>query len=439
MLTALYGMAAAIAVLFAIHGAVHLRRDRASARVMPILCMITAAAALTLGAVDPASLQFRAAAWAIAWTGAVLGLLATWIFLSVLAAVTGDTERQPALLAMPVFGAASAGILQLALRKVPGARMEPGLPFLAGELVLLTYYCPALWRIAGLAWRCARRMKVRHIKVGMWVVSWAAAADFALVMLRLSAIVERASGIQIARPEITAMNAVQAVLVIHLIGGATTSAWVPASAVLFRRCLLWCTYWRLRPLWAILRRTAPQVELPPQPGTCFKIHYRLHRRVIEIRDAQLTLRPFWRQDISERTRTAAQAAGLSTQERDAAVEAAVTLAAINSHLHGIPPSVNQVAPSHTGAALSNDLQAETAHLIRVAHAMKHWPSVPGLGQPSVLERTIRRRASHLPVRLIARIWRELAAIPAGCMYYAALVREHPAAQPVPANQHIDPG
>ena len=112
------------------------------------------------------------------------------------------------------------------------------------------------------------------------------------------------------------------------------------------------------------------------------------------------------------------------------MEAAVTLAAINSHLHGIPPSVNQVAPSHTGAALSNDLQAETAHLIRVAHAMKHWPSVPGLGQPSVLERTIRRRASHLPVRLIARIWRELAAIPAGCMYYAALVREHPAAQPV---------
>ena len=155
-------------------------------------------------------LQFRAAAWVIAWAGAVLGLLATWIFLSVLAAVTGDTERQPALLAMPVFGAASAGILQLALRNVPGARMEPGLPFLAGELVLLTYYCPALWRIAGLAWRCARRMEVRHIKAGMWVVSWAAAADFALVMLRLSAIVERASGIQIARPEITAMNAVQA-------------------------------------------------------------------------------------------------------------------------------------------------------------------------------------------------------------------------------------
>ena len=160
----------------------------------------------------------------IAWAGAVLGLLATWIFLSVLAAVTGDTERQPALLAMPVFGAASAGILQLALRNVPGARMEPGLPFLAGELVLLTYYCPALWRIAGLAWRCARRMEVRHIKAGMWVVSWAAAADFALVMLRLSAIAERASGIQIARPEITAMNAVQPVLVIHLIGGATTSA-----------------------------------------------------------------------------------------------------------------------------------------------------------------------------------------------------------------------
>ena len=94
---------------------------------MPVLCMLAAAAALTLTAANPALLQMRPAQPAIAWAASTLGLLATWTFLTVLAAVTGDTDSHPALLAIPVLGAASAGFLQVALQAVPGAEAQPGL------------------------------------------------------------------------------------------------------------------------------------------------------------------------------------------------------------------------------------------------------------------------------------------------------------------------
>ena len=61
-------------------------------------------------------------------------------------------------------------------------------------------------------------------------------------------------------------------------------------ARLFRQAWLWSAYWRLFPLWHLLRQAVPEIELPPEPGMRWNIRYRLHRRVIEIRDAQLVLR-----------------------------------------------------------------------------------------------------------------------------------------------------
>ena len=287
-----------------------------------------------LTAANPALLQARPAQPAIAWATSTLGLLATWIFLAVLAAVTGDTDSHPALLAIPVLGAAWAGFLQLALRAVPGAGTRSGLPLLAGELVLLTYYCPALWRIATLAWRCSRRTNVRHIDMGMRAISSAAAADLALILIRTAVIIERSSGIPVAEPEIAAVAAAQAVVAIQVIGGATVSVWFPGLAMLSRQGLLWCAYWRLHLLWATLRHAVPQIELPRQPGTRFNVRYRLHRRVIEIRDAQLILKPYWRGDISEQAAAAARSARLTAARRSAVVEAAVIVTALNAWQQG---------------------------------------------------------------------------------------------------------
>ena len=371
---------------------------------MPVLCMLAAAAALILTAANPALLQARPAQPAIAWATSTLGLLATWIFLTVLAAVTGDTDSHPALLAIPVLGAASAGFLQLALRAVPGAGTRPGLPFLAGELVLLTYYCPALWRIATLAWRCSRRTNVRHIDMGMRAISSAAAADLALILIRTAVIIERSSGIPVAEPEIAAIAAAQAVVAIQVIGGATVSVWFPGLAMLSRQGLLWCAYWRLHLLWATLRHAVPQIELPRQPGTRFNVRYRLHRRVIEIRDAQLILKPYWRGDISDQAAAAARSARLTAARRSAVVEAAVIVTALNARQQGTPARHDGMFPEHASAALSNDLHAEATHLILVSHAMRHSRIVRHLAHPPRRGIAPKRWAAHPPIRLMARRW-----------------------------------
>ena len=177
-----------------------------------------------------------------------------------------------------------------------------------------------------------------HLHVGMRAVSYAAAAELVLILLRSATIIERSSGVPVARPELAAIGAAEAVAVIQIIGGATISAWFPGLAKLAQQGLLWYAYWRLHLLWATLRRAVPQVELPRQSGTRFNVRYRLHRRMIEIRDAQLLLRPYWRSDIAGQAAAAARSAGLTEPKHSAVVEAAVILTAVNARQQGSPTS-----------------------------------------------------------------------------------------------------
>jgi len=203
---------------------------------------------------------------------------------------------------------------------------------------------------------------------------------------------------------IAAIAAAQAVAVIQIIGGATVSAWFPGLAMLWRQGLLWYAYWRLHPLWATLRQAVPQIELPRQPGTRFNIRYRLHRRVIEIRDAQLILKPYWHADISELATVAARSARLTAERRRAVVEAAVIVTALSARRQGTPARRDRASPEHASAALSNDLHAEAAHLILVSQAMRRSRIVRHLAYPPRREIALKRWVIRAPIRLTARRW-----------------------------------
>ena len=125
----------------------------------------------------------------------------------------------------------------------------------------------------------------------------------------------------------------------------------------------------------------PQIELPRQPGTRFNVRYRLHRRVIEIRDAQLILKPYWRADISGQATDAARSARLTAERRRAVVEAALIVTSLNAWQQGAPVHRDGMPPEHASAALSNDLRAEVAHLILVSQAMRHSRIVRHLAHP----------------------------------------------------------
>jgi diguanylate cyclase (GGDEF)-like protein len=147
-----------------------------------------------------------------------------------------------------------------------------------------------------------------------------------------------------------------------------------AVASVSRYCRSWAAWARLRPLWALLVEAAPEVMLPAPPGTRFSAQYRLHRRVIEIRDAELVLRPFQDGRAAGEAADAARRAGLSQDEGDAVIEAVMIVTALDARRRGAEAQDGEDA----GRILSeprNDLESETARLLLVCRAVRRSPIV----------------------------------------------------------------
>lgn len=97
----------------------------------------------------------------------------------------------------------------------------------------------------------------------------------------------------------------------------------------------------------------------------FGIRYRLSRRVIEIRDRQLSLRAYIDGDAPHRALAAATAAGLAGDDARATAEAAWIAAACTAKAHGREP---RAVPSQSPEPGGSNLEAEAAWLVRVASA-----------------------------------------------------------------------
>jgi hypothetical protein len=146
-------------------------------------------------------------------------------------------------------------------------------------------------------------------------------------------------------------------------------------ARLFRQVWLWSAYWRLYPLWDVLRQVVPEIELPAEPEMRWNIRYRLHRRVIEIRDAQLVLRPYAKTEVAGLIAAAAKSSDLSPDRTAAVVEAATIVSSLQSRLCSSSPGHDATSQEHVAAAPRNDIRAEAAALILVCHAIRRSPIV----------------------------------------------------------------
>jgi hypothetical protein len=123
----------------------------------------------------------------------------------------------------------------------------------------------------------------------------------------------------------------------------------------------------LYPLWSALREINPEIALDPAPSQ-FRdrlrvrdLDFRLYRRVIEIRDGRLALRPFLDADVARRAREDAIRNGLTDDEMEAAVEARVLAAGIESAREKRKPANVLTASQHGG----KDFMAEVEWLLRV--------------------------------------------------------------------------
>ncbi|WP_329048879.1 hypothetical protein OG738_40005 [Amycolatopsis sp. NBC_01488] len=120
---------------------------------------------------------------------------------------------------------------------------------------------------------------------------------------------------------------------------------VPAAAGWLHR---YRQYRRLGPLWLALYRAEPAIALEAPRTTDFPTRLRLYRRVIEIRDGLLVIRPY--------------RGGSSTGEQQ---EAAEILAALRAREAGLPPR----SPDTTVQG-GQDFGSDTEYLCRVADAFR---------------------------------------------------------------------
>ena len=403
-MTGLYWTAAALAVLWAAYTGHRLRRDRSALVALSALCMLAAAAAMAVTAVRPDVLRAWPDEPAVAWLGISLGLVAVWAFLGTLGLVTGTGGHPVGLMAVPAAAVVSSGLFQIAAEHAgladPGSGAAWSSPALVSQLCLLACLCPALARISLLAWRFSDRVRIGYISLGMRAVAGGSAGELGLVLARAAVISVRASGGQVAGWQITGIAVALPVAAIEVVGATTVSAWFPPLARWLRRAWLLYAYWRLRPLWVMLGQVIPEVELPREDGLRWNIRYRLHRLVIEIRDAQVVLRPYASAGIASHAEAATRSSGLSPRRRAAVIEAAVLMNALGARRHGIPPHSADLTAAPGVAApgkevAGNDLCAEAAGLLLVRRAIRHSRIVRQTASPSAGGSAVARRlVSH---------------------------------------------
>jgi len=162
--------------------------------------------------------------------------------------------------------------------------------------------------------------------------------------------------------------------------GLTLPAWgsrvgIPA---LYEWGCRYRAYRRLYPLWAVLYRTVPTIALfPPRSAlddafVVRDLQFRLYRRVVEIRDGFLALRPYVDPAIAARARELCEEAGLSQEETEAVVEAASLAAALENRRRG---RIVCAGLSSFGMSGGADIGGEVAMLERVARCYARSPIV----------------------------------------------------------------
>ncbi|TDB91145.1 hypothetical protein E1091_13850 [Micromonospora fluostatini] len=233
-------------------------------------------------------------------------------------------------------------------------------------------YCVDITR---LCWRFARLCGRPWLRRGLRVT--AVGAVFALLYSanKTGYLVAHWSGRRPAgEEEIAAVLVTIAALL--MLSGLTMPAWGPLVTVT-RRFADLRAYRRLGPLWDDLIDALPQLELDDslrRPFTALRdIDYALTRRVAEIRDGRLALRPYLDAGVTGVAERLADAAGLYGDDRRAAVEAAQLACALRAYRSGTLADDPQPADDlHRPAG---GYAGEVAWLGLVTDAYAHCPVV----------------------------------------------------------------
>lgn len=244
----------------------------------------------------------------------------------------------------------------------------------SGQPLILTYLlvfivsqavpCVTIFRQCGPYARMTGKASLRQ---ALQLLSVAAVVLFLYCLGRTVNILTAAAGIDIGVWQLAA-NVFSAAGIVLLSLSLTITSWGPSAAKLMEWARSYRSYRALYPLWRDLYESSPDIVLEP-PGASVSdvsdLNYRLHRRVIEIRDGWRDLRPY-----IDRTSNGVGADPRASEEsRQALAEAAQIRQALDAKRTGAIPDDNKDAGNFEDRDTDN-FNAEVAWLTQVASAYR---------------------------------------------------------------------
>ncbi|MER7110092.1 MAB_1171c family putative transporter [Streptomyces sp. NPDC000229] len=242
----------------------------------------------------------------------------------------------------------------------------------SGQPLVLTYLllfivsqavpCVTIFRQCG---PYARMTDKASLRQALRLLSVAAVILFLYCVARTVNILTAASGIDIGLWKL-ASNVFSAVGIVTLSLSLTMSSWSTRAAKLLGWARSYRSYRALYPLWRDLYESSPDIVLEPPGASVSDLDYRLHRRVVEIRDGWRDLRPY-----IDRTANGAGAVGpsMSGESLQAYTEAAQIRQALRAKRAGTIPDDNKDAGDFDDRDTDN-FTAEVAWLTKVASAYR---------------------------------------------------------------------
>ncbi|MFD9962265.1 MAB_1171c family putative transporter [Amycolatopsis sp. NPDC058986] len=216
--------------------------------------------------------------------------------------------------------------------------------------------------------RFARLAEPGPLRTGLWLIVGGAVSALAWTFWGIDDI-----GRLIATGKVNASEDVySAILAAGCVGfavaGATLSVWGPSLSAPLRWLRAYHAYRRIEPLWAALRDAVPGIALDSGRGLPGGVEFALYRRVIEIRDGHLALRPYFDPGIPALAEARARREGLPERLIAATVEAAALAAAL---LANEADRRYQTEDTPARQSPEADVAAEAAWLVQVTHAWRH--------------------------------------------------------------------
>jgi hypothetical protein len=261
------------------------------------------------------------------------------------------------------------------------------------RLVFLAFLGYALQNVVRLSWRYAGLSQLPALRAGLRLV--AAGGVTGLAWIAQGALLVTARRFGLEHPAVDAPGLSQALIAATIALttlGSTLPSWGPRLGVgaLAGWVSRYRAHRRLYPLWLALYRENPAIALYPPTSRLADalalrdLRFRLYRRVIEVRDGQLALRPFVDPDVVARARDLAAWAGLAGDDARAAVEAAGLASALGSRGRRVPTMPADAPASGAGGA---DLDGEARFLATVSRHLERSALVRaalsgGAGQPA---------------------------------------------------------